>query len=166
MPAQRSLLRRAQLPFTWQTTRVGEQPAGDKPRELLWTALRLCWLSAVRAAHCGLPWESERSHVKGAGLVAATVAGIQQLIRRDVSHTAGDVQAMEAAPTDWSGSRTAAVPSQGLVLERWAANEVLSNMAHVKQGRGLLMFLPSTHPVGLPLRVVIPRPAVLVGPEV
>lgn len=131
-------------------------PAGGKSRELLWTAIRLCWLAAVWAARCRRQGDSERFPVTAAGVVAATVAGIQQLIRRDFSRTAGDVRAMTAAPADWFRGPTAPVLTKGLFLERWATNGVLCNLAPVEQGGGLLMLLSSTHPVGLPPMGVIP----------
>ena len=87
-----------------------------------------------------------------AGLVAATVAGIQQL-----SRTAGDVRAMTAAPADWFRGPTAPVLTKALFQERWFGNG--------EQGGGLKMFLSSTHPVGLPPTVVMLPPAVLGGAQ-
>lgn len=125
------------------------QPAGGEPLEQLWTALRLCWLSAVWAARCRRQGDPERFPVSAAGVVAATVAEIQQLIRRDFTRTGGDVRARTAAPSDWFRGPTVPALTKAEFLERWAGNGVLCRLATVAEGGGLVIRLSSTHPVGV-----------------
>jgi hypothetical protein len=126
--------------------------AGGEAYAKLWTALRLSWLSAVWALRCRRLADPERCAVSPAGVVAATVAGVTRLIRRDFTRTLGDVRALTASPSAWfRGTSSPQLAREGFV-ERWGMNGVLCS---VSQGGGagqdltLTIHLTPLHPVAL-----------------
>ena len=125
------------------------QPAGGGVRQQLWTALRLCWLAAVWAARCRRQSDPERFPVSAAGVVAATVAGVQRMIRRDFCRTMGDVRTMTATPAEWFRGAGEVKLTRAMFLERWSCNGVLCEVGPPGPGGGLQMRLSATHPVAL-----------------
>ena len=90
--------------------------------------------------------------------MAATVAGIQQLIRREFRSTADDV---------WSSRAGVLVPRRYVCgSDQGDVPGALPGCSACGARKALLMLLSSTHSVGLPPMVVIPLPAVLVEAEV
>ena len=85
-------------------------------------------------------------------MVAAVVAGVAQLIRRDYARTQGDSRHMTAAPSDWFRGTTVPMLTSGGFLERWGIGEVLCDLGIVNaagQYGPLAIKLTAIHPVAL-----------------
>jgi hypothetical protein len=138
------------------------QPTGGDEREALWTAMRLSWLQAVWTMRCRRAADAERFPGSAAGVVAATVAGVCQLIRRDHARTVGDARTMTATPSDWFRGPSVPRLTREEFLVRWGAGGVLCEFAEgnaLGQGGGLVVRLTVGHPVAL-LPVPVEEPAV------
>ena len=128
------------------------EPGGGVAHGELWTALRLCFLQAAWAMRCRRAADPQRFPGSAAGLVAAVVAGVAQLIRRDYARTQGDSRHMTAAPSDWFRGTTVPMLTSGGFLERWGIGEVLCDLGIVNaagQYGPLAIKLTAIHPVAL-----------------
>jgi hypothetical protein len=128
------------------------QPGGEESHDELWTTLRLSWLHAVWSLRCRRLLDPERSPVTAAGVVAATVAAVTRLMRRDYARTVGDARCMSTAPRSWF--RGTVVPTLAVdgFLKRWGANGVLCSVSPGNaegQGRQLVVHLTVATPVAL-----------------
>ena len=128
------------------------QPSGDEDLVKLWTALRLSWLSAVWPMRCRRLADPERCSVSPVGIVAATVANITRLIRRDYARTVGDARTLTASPSDWFRGTATPTLARDDFVKRWGLNGVLCSLSAanaVGQGARLTVHLTVVHPVSL-----------------
>jgi hypothetical protein len=110
------------------------QPAGDALCAL-WTALRVSWLQAAWDMRCRRLLDPERCTVSPAGIVAATVAAVTKLLRRDYARTLGDVRTQTAAPSGWFRGTQSPKMTTAEFLERWGHRGVLCRVGAGVGGR-------------------------------
>ena len=128
------------------------QPVGPPPRQELWTTLRLCWLQAVWSLRCRRFSDPERHQVSVAAIVAATVAAVVRLLRRDYTRTVGDARSMSSAPRHWFRGTSVPTLTVDSFLERWSGGGLLCTVTQGNgegQGRQLVVLFSAGTPVSV-----------------